>query len=77
MVTSSLSPERAETMAPQPACARRVEGGACVSVSVPAWLGLMRAVLHAPPRRRFGDARGVGDQQVVADDLHALAGGAR
>jgi len=46
-VTSSLSPERAETIEPQP-CARAVASAARASLSVPAWFGLISAVLQAP-----------------------------
>ena len=47
IVTSSVSPDRAETMLSQPA-ARAACSAAWVSVSVPAWLGLISAVLQAP-----------------------------
>src|SRR5207237_596074 len=47
IVTSSLSPERAETMAPQPA-ARAASSAAFASLIVPAWLGLTRTALHTP-----------------------------
>ena len=48
MVTSSVSPERAETMPPQPA-ARAASQAARVSVSVPRWFGLISSVLQRPP----------------------------
>ena len=52
IVTSSVSPERAETMPPQPA-ARAASQAALVSVSVPRWLGLISSVLRrlGPPPR--------------------------
>ena len=54
MVTSSLSPERAETMVPKPA-ALPASRAALVSVTVPAWFGLMQhggaAILPPPPPR--------------------------
>src|SRR5437773_7828892 len=46
IVTSSVSPERAETMALQPSDSAASKA-ALVSVSVPAWFGLIKAVLHA------------------------------
>ena len=56
MVTSSVSPERAETIAPKPARLRRVEA-ALVSVSVPAWFGLISTALQAPLRAAVAHAR--------------------
>src|SRR5882724_1875710 len=47
MVTSSVSPERAETMVPQPA-RLPASRAAFVSVTVPAWLGLISTALQAP-----------------------------
>src|SRR5262249_11638304 len=47
--TSSVSPERAERIAPKPA-ARAALRAANVSVTVPAWLGLRRTALQAPIR---------------------------
>ena len=49
MVTSSVSPERAETMPPKPAWRAAVQA-AFASVSVPRWLGLTSSVLAAPRR---------------------------
>ncbi len=67
--TSSLSPERAETMARHPA-ARAAASAARVSLTVPAWLGLISTALHGPRGSSGGDARGRGDEIIVADDLH-------
>src|SRR3546814_20877676 len=52
MVTSSLSPERAETIAPQPR-ATAASNAAFASVTVPTWLTLISAALHtaASPAR--------------------------
>src|SRR5215469_8170327 len=47
IVTSSVSPERAETTVRQPAC-RAAASAALVSVTVPAWFGFSRTALHAP-----------------------------
>jgi hypothetical protein len=46
-VQSSVSPERAETIVRQPAT-RAASKAAFVSLSVPAWFGLISAVLQAP-----------------------------
>src|SRR3546814_21124210 len=48
MVTSSLSPDRAETIAPQPP-ATAASSAAFASVTVPTWLTLISAALHTPP----------------------------
>ena len=45
--TSSVSPERADTIVAKPAV-RPADSAANVSVTVPAWLGLMSTALHAP-----------------------------
>ena len=47
MATSSVSPDRADTIAPQPA-SRAASNAARVSVRVPAWLGFTSSVLQAP-----------------------------
>src|SRR3989344_327856 len=47
MVTSSLSPDRAETIAPQPR-ATAASSAAFASVTVPTWLTLISAALHTP-----------------------------
>ncbi len=53
MVTSSVSPERAETMVPHPA-ALAASSAALASLRVPAWLGLTSTALQAPtPAARF------------------------
>ena len=72
IVVSSVSPERAETMAVQPA--RRASAIASnVSVSVPIWLSLIRTAFAAPSLDARCDPVGVGDEQVVADELDAVA----
>jgi HAD superfamily hydrolase (TIGR01484 family) len=45
MDTSSVSPERAETIVPKPA-ARPASNAACASLRVPAWLGLISTALQ-------------------------------
>ena len=40
-----------------------------VSVSVPIWLSLMRIELPTPRLDALAQARGVGDEEVVADEL--------
>ena len=47
IVTSSVSPERAETTVRHPA-ARAASSAALVSVIVPAWFGFRRTALQAP-----------------------------
>ena len=47
MVVSSVSPERAETMDSHPAALAAFKA-ASVSLKVPAWFGLIKAVLQAP-----------------------------
>ena len=74
--TSSVSPERAETIVANPA-SRPASSAASVSVTVPAWFGLMSTALHAPIGGGLADARGVRRQVVVADDLDARARGLR
>ena len=49
MVTSSVSPERAETMVAKPA-ARAASRAARASVTVPAWFGLTSSALQARSR---------------------------
>jgi hypothetical protein len=44
-----------------------------VSVRVPIWLILIRMELAMPLADAFAQNLGVGDEQVVADDLHLLA----
>ena len=56
IVVSSVSPERAETMPPQPA-ARAASQAARVSLSVPRWLGLMSRVFAALASPRRAPAR--------------------
>ena len=51
IVTSSVSPERAETMAPRPH-ERAASSAARVSVIVPAWLGLINTAVHSRGKRR-------------------------
>ena len=55
----------------QPA-ARAASKAALVSVSVPAWLGLISAVLQAPTSAAWRTRAGIGDEVIVADDADAL-----
>ena len=50
---------------------------ASVSVSVPIWLGLMRMALAMPLVDALGQDLGVGDEEVVADQLQLLPERAR
>src|SRR5207248_4540857 len=52
IVTSSVSPERAETIAPHPA-ARAASSAALASVTVPAWFGFTNTALQAPSAAAF------------------------
>src|SRR3546814_10209008 len=64
MVTSSLSPDRAETIAPQPR-ATAASSAAFASVTVPTWLTLISAALHtaaAPARSTRVEGRRVGKE---------------
>ena len=73
MVTSSLSPERAETMVPKPAALPASSGGSRLGDRA----GLVRLDEHGGAgacRRRRRDPRGVGDEKIVADHLAAAAG---
>ena len=72
MVVSSVSPDRCETTADQPA-PRASSMASRVSVSVPIWLSLMRTELAAPSSMPAGDPFRVGDEQVVADELDRVA----
>ncbi len=76
METSSVSPERAETMVPKPAALPAAQRGARLGHGA----GLVRLDQHrvagAVARGRL-DPRGAGGQVVVADDLHPVARGAR
>ena len=69
MLVSSVSPERCDTIAVQPA-ARASRIVWTVSVTVPIWLSLMRMLLSwlldAAPQELD-----VGHEQIVADDLDA------
>ena len=73
---SSVSPERCDTTAVQPA--RRASAiASIVSVSVPIWLSLIRTLFAAPSVDRPLDPLGVRHEQVVADELDAVAEPAR
>ena len=77
IVVSSVSPERAETMSGIAGRARRAPAPSSVSLSVPRWFGLSSTALAAPQRGGLAHERRIGDEEVVADDLHAAADGAR
>ena len=71
MVMSSVSPDRAETMPAKPACLRRLPGlqrfgqrAALVGLQQHCVGGAARAAASRTPV-------GVGDEEIVADDLHA------
>ena len=68
MVVSSVSPERCDTTADQPA-PRASSIASMVSVSVPIWLSLMSTEFAARSSIAARDALGVGHEQVVADEL--------
>ena len=70
MVTSSVSPERADTMVREP----RLLGGVERGLGLGDRAGLVRLDQHgvAGDRGRgVADFRGIGDEEVVADHLHA------
>ena len=74
MVTSSLSPERAETMVVRPAVRAAVKAAMGFGQSA----GLVRLDQRRGDRLGrggFAYARGIGDQKIVADHLHARAVG--
>ena len=56
IVTSSVSPERAETIALQPS-PNAASIAAFASVNVPAWFGLIKAVLQACRAAALGEAQ--------------------
>ena len=59
---------------PRPSRRRaRARSPSIVSVSVPIWLSLMSTALAAPASIAAGDPLGVRDEQVVADELDAIA----
>ena len=62
MVTSSVSPERAETIVPKPA-ARAASKAALAPVTVPAWFGLTRSALQAPSRAACSTRRALVTRQ--------------
>ena len=66
IVTSSVSPERAETMPAKPASCAAVQASS-VSVSVPRWLGFSSTALRRAAQRRLAHARRLRHQEVVAD----------
>ena len=69
METSSVSPERAETMAPQPSAAAAARAAA-VSLTVPAWFTLRSTALHAPAAAAAVTSLAFVTSAVVAHDLH-------
>ena len=73
IVTSSVSPERAETIAPQPAS--RAASSAALRLGQRA--GLVRLDQHRVARRRppprARTRAGIGHEEIVADDLHPVA----
>ena len=72
MNVSSVSPERCEMMVVQP-LRWAISTDSSVSVSVPIWFTLTSTLLRRPSRCPSLDALGVGDEQIVADQLHAVA----
>ena len=72
MNVSSVSPERCEMIVVQPT-RWAISTDSIVSVSVPIWFTLTSTLLAALFAMPLLDALGVGDEQVVADQLHALA----
>ena len=73
IVTSSVSPERAETIVPQPAALAGVERGLGLGERA-GLVGLdQHRVAGARPRAASRTRVGVGDEEIVADDLHAVA----
>ena len=68
IVVSSVSPERCDTTADQPA-PRASSIASIVSVSVPIWLSLMRTEFAASSLDAARDPLGVRHEQVVADEL--------
>lgn len=73
MVVSSVSPERWLIMVRYPLLCANVTASR-VSVRVPIWFTLTSSALAAPRSIPF-ETLGVGDEEVVADDLHPLADG--
>ena len=72
MVVSSVSPLRWLMIVVKP-LRRASSMASSVSVSVPIWLTLMRMLLAAFLSMPSLQALGVGDEQVVADQLHLAA----
>ena len=70
MVVSSVSPERWLMMFAQPWLFAR-STAASVSLSVPIWLSLTSRALLTPSAMPRADDLGVGDEDVVADQLDA------
>ena len=72
MVASSVSPERCDITAAKPAsCAMRTASS--VSLKVPIWLTLTRMALAIPLVDAALQARDIGDEEIVADELHLIA----
>ena len=69
---SSVSPERAETIVPKPA-RRPSSRAALASLTVPAWLTLIKTALTLSPPRRVAHPARAGDEIIVADHLDAVA----
>ena len=73
IATSSVSPERAETMVPKPA-RRAASQAALAALTVPAWLTLTSTAFDRAARAAAARTLSrVGHEQVVADDLDAVA----
>ena len=72
MKVSSVSPERCEMIVVQPfRCA--ISTDSSVSVSVPIWFTLTSTLLAGALLDAVANALDVGDEQIVADQLHAVA----
>ena len=72
MNVSSVSPER-WLMIDAVAALGATRMQSSVSVSEPIWLSLMRIALAVPALDAAAQALDVGDEEIVADELHALA----
>ena len=72
MVVSSVSPERWEMTRSVACLVGHVRPVSMVSLRVPIWLTLTR-MLFAVCSRCRGQSLHVGDEEVVADELHGVA----
>ena len=73
MVTSSVSPERAETMAAPLRGARGIDRGLGLAHRADL-VRLDQDGVAGRHRGRAAQPGRIGDQEIVADDLHAVAG---